>query len=121
MAIYNQIGGPPSVSAAVDLFYEKVIGDPNLAGYFEGVDLGRVKGHQRAFIVAALGGPRPTRAVPWARPTPESATPTRTSTPSSVTWSLRSASSAFPELTIGQIGDALASLRSDVVTTSAVA
>jgi truncated hemoglobin YjbI len=30
-AIYDQIGGAPSISAAVDLLYEKAIGDPNLA------------------------------------------------------------------------------------------
>jgi hemoglobin len=57
VSIYAKIGGAPSVSLAVDGFYERVIGDPSLAHYFEGVDLARLKSHQRAFIGAALGGP----------------------------------------------------------------
>ncbi|HWE56750.1 MAG TPA: group 1 truncated hemoglobin [Acidimicrobiales bacterium] len=56
MAIYEQIGGSPSVAQVVDLFYEKVVADPTLAGFFDGVDMRRLKGHQRAFIAAALGG-----------------------------------------------------------------
>lgn len=57
MSIYDQIGAAPSVTAAVDRFYDKVPADPSLSGYFAGTDLGRLKGHQRAFISAALGGP----------------------------------------------------------------
>jgi hemoglobin len=57
MAIYEQIGGAAAVNAAVDLFYAKVTADPALAHYFDTVDLARLKGHQRAFIAAALGGP----------------------------------------------------------------
>jgi hemoglobin len=57
MSIYAKIGGAPSVSAAVDRFYEKVTGDPSLAHHFEGMDLSRLKAHQRSFIGAALGGP----------------------------------------------------------------
>jgi hemoglobin len=57
MSIYAKIGGAPSVSVAVDQFYERVTADPSLAHYFEDVDLVRLKGHQRAFIGAALGGP----------------------------------------------------------------
>lgn len=59
MAIYEQIGGAPAVNAAVELFYYKVTADPSLAHYFQGVDLASLKGHQRAFIAAALGGPQP--------------------------------------------------------------
>lgn len=57
MSIYVKIGGAPSVSLAVDRFYERVTSDPSLARYFEGVDMAGLKGHQRAFIGAALGGP----------------------------------------------------------------
>lgn len=57
MSIYAKIGGAPSVAAAVDDFYERVTGDPALAGYFEDVDIARLKGHQRSFIASALGGP----------------------------------------------------------------
>lgn len=57
MSIYAKIGGAPSVSAAVDRFYERVTGDPSLAPYFTGIDMPRLKSHQRSFIGAALGGP----------------------------------------------------------------
>ncbi len=56
-SIYDDIGGAPSVTAAVDDFYVRVLGDPMLAPYFEGVDIDRLKSHQRSFIAAAIGGP----------------------------------------------------------------
>jgi hemoglobin len=59
MSIFDQIGGPPAVTAAVDDFYRRVLGDPELAAYFDGIDLKRLKSHQRAFIAAAIGGPDP--------------------------------------------------------------
>lgn len=59
MSIYEKIGGAPSVSLAVDDFYDRVTSDPSLSPFFEGVDLARLKGHQRAFIAAAIGGPEP--------------------------------------------------------------
>jgi hemoglobin len=57
MSIYAKIGGAQSVAAAVDDFYVRVTGDPVLTGYFEDVDMARLKAHQRAFIASALGGP----------------------------------------------------------------
>jgi hemoglobin len=57
-SIYDAIGGAPAIHAAVDLFYEKVWSDPDLVPYFEGVDQTGLKRHQRAFLSAALGGPR---------------------------------------------------------------
>ena len=57
VSIYAAIGGAPAVSAAVDDFYRRVLADPELAGHFTGVDVDRVKAHQRMFIAAALGGP----------------------------------------------------------------
>jgi hemoglobin len=58
MSIYDRIGGADAVQAAVDQFYERLLADPGLAGYFDGVDLGRLKAHQRSFLAAALGGPQ---------------------------------------------------------------
>jgi hemoglobin len=55
--IYEDIGGAPSVDAAVEDFYERVLADPMLAPYFDDVDMARLKDHQRAFIAAAIGGP----------------------------------------------------------------
>lgn len=56
MSIFDQIGGTAAVTAAVDDFYRRVIADPELTSYFDGVDMARLKGHQRAFIAAAIGG-----------------------------------------------------------------
>jgi hemoglobin len=57
MSIYDSIGGAPAVTKAVDDFYTRLLADPRLAPYFVGVDLARLKAHQRAFIAAAVGGP----------------------------------------------------------------
>ena len=56
-SIYERIGGSESVAAAVELFYERVLGDPFLRPYFEDTDMRRLKAHMRAFLASALGGP----------------------------------------------------------------
>ena len=56
-SIYETIGGQPAVMAAVDEFYHRVLADPELASYFAGTSLQRLKGHQAAFFAMALGGP----------------------------------------------------------------
>jgi hemoglobin len=55
--IYERIGGHAAVATVVEEFYRRVLGDPALAPYFVGVDVERLKAHQRAFVAAALGGP----------------------------------------------------------------
>jgi hemoglobin len=54
---YEVIGGGPAVSAVVNDFYERVLGDPQLAPYFEGVDMSRLKRHQVLLVTKVLGGP----------------------------------------------------------------
>jgi hemoglobin len=54
---YDAIGGGPAVSAVVNDFYERVLGDPQLAPYFEGVDVPRLKRHQVLLVTQVLGGP----------------------------------------------------------------
>lgn len=56
MSIYEEIGGAAALAAAVEDFYTRVMADSELAGYFDGVDLERVKAHQRSFLAAAVGG-----------------------------------------------------------------
>ncbi|NJQ01730.1 group I truncated hemoglobin [Streptomyces zingiberis] len=58
-SLYEQLGGEPAVAAVVDIFYDKVLGDPELRPYFTGVDLDRLKAHQRRFVGQALGATRP--------------------------------------------------------------
>jgi hemoglobin len=55
-SIYEQIGGPGAVAAAVDIFYARVTADPTLAPYFESTDMRRQKAHMRAFLAVAIGG-----------------------------------------------------------------
>ena len=43
--------------AVVTVFYDRVLAEPELAGYFAGIDITRLRAHQRAFLSAALGGP----------------------------------------------------------------
>ncbi|WP_394553016.1 group 1 truncated hemoglobin [Agromyces sp. MMS24-JH15] len=56
--IYDRLGGPDGVRTAVSVFYQRVTADPELAPWFEGIDLDRLQAHQRAFLAAAFGGPR---------------------------------------------------------------
>ena len=92
MSIYDSIGGAPAVARAVDEFDARVLTDQQLVTYFAGVDLARLKAHQRTFIAAAVGGPEIIGAATWPPRTPESVSPKRTSTPLSPTWSTRSSS-----------------------------
>ena len=55
--IYDAIGGEPALAAVVDDFYERVLADPELAGFFAGANLNKLKGKQIEFFAAALGGP----------------------------------------------------------------
>lgn len=56
--LFDRLGGDAAVRAAVDSFYEKVLGDRRIAHHFEGINIGRLKAHQRAFITAVTGGPQ---------------------------------------------------------------
>lgn len=57
MSIYEEIGGQEPLIAVVDDFYERVLADPELAAFFNGANMSRLKGLQVEFFVAALGGP----------------------------------------------------------------
>ena len=55
-SVYDQIGGKPAVSAAVDGLYQRLLADPALAPYFADTEMERQKRHMRAFMAVALGG-----------------------------------------------------------------
>jgi hemoglobin len=55
--IYQQIGGQEALIAVVDDFYGRVLADPQLAPFFAGTAMARLKGMQVDFFSAALGGP----------------------------------------------------------------
>jgi hemoglobin len=56
-SIYEQIGGQEALAAVVDDFYERVLADAELAPFFTGTSMPRLKGMQVEFFAAALGGP----------------------------------------------------------------
>jgi hemoglobin len=58
-SIYDAIGGDTALVAVVDDFYDRVLADPELAGFFAGTSMTRLKGRQVEFFAAALGGPLP--------------------------------------------------------------
>ena len=55
--LYERLGGEGAIQAVVDRFYERVTADPDLASYFAGVDMTRLRRHQAAFLCQATGGP----------------------------------------------------------------
>lgn len=56
--VYDELGGIDGVRTAVTVLYRRMLADPELAPWFDGIDLERLKAHQRAFLAAAFGGPR---------------------------------------------------------------
>jgi hemoglobin len=57
VSIYEAIGGEPALVAVVDDFYVRVLADTQLAGFFAGANMPKLKGRQVEFFAAALGGP----------------------------------------------------------------
>ena len=58
ISLYEAIGGRPAVVAAVDVFFRRLLADPELGRYFpEGVDA-RHRRYLATFLGEALGGPR---------------------------------------------------------------
>lgn len=66
---YERIGGASSVKAAVELFYEKVLADPELAGYFTDVDMVGQRRHLALMLTVVLGGPNEYAGRGWPRRT----------------------------------------------------
>lgn len=58
-SLYEKIGGKAALSAAIDLFYQKLLADERVNHFFEDVNMRRQHNRQKAFIGAALGSPEP--------------------------------------------------------------
>lgn len=56
-SLYEKLGGAPAVEKAVEIFYRKVLADPRVNHFFEGVDMEKQIAKQRAFMTMAFGGP----------------------------------------------------------------
>lgn len=55
--IYERLGGETAIVAAVDLFYQKVLGDNLTKPFFSQVDMGSQTRKMVAFMNIAFGGP----------------------------------------------------------------
>ena len=120
MSIFDSIGGAPAVQAAVDGFYARVLADPALGPVFAGVDVDRLKGHQRAFMAAALGGPQLYAGRDMA--SAHAGLGITGAQFDAVVGHLVATLTALgvPDVTIGEIGAALLPLRADIVSAPAV-
>lgn len=124
MTIYDTIGGGGAVAAAVDDFYVRVLADPDLAPYFAGIDMERLRAHQRAFITAAVGGPsvysgRSMRAAHHRPDLPPISPAAFDRVVDHLVATL--AGLGVPDDVIGQIGGALGPLKPEIVSAEAVA
>jgi hemoglobin len=54
---YERVGGGPAIKAVVDRFYELLLGDQRLAGYFADTNLTQLKRHQVLLVSQVMGGP----------------------------------------------------------------
>ena len=55
--LYERLGGENAIVAAVELFYEKVTADDELAPFFEGLSVEKLSVKMVRFITWAFGGP----------------------------------------------------------------
>lgn len=64
VSIFDAIGGYEALEIVVEDFYMRVLADDQLAGFFAGSNMNRLKGKQIEFFAAALGGPEPYTGAP---------------------------------------------------------
>lgn len=56
-SVYDEIGGREAVDTVVSDFYDRVLADEQLVGFFEGMDMAELHAHQVQFISSVTGGP----------------------------------------------------------------
>lgn len=66
-SIYAQIGGAEAPETVVEDFYDRVLADGELANFFTGTNMARLRGKQVEFFAAALGGPEPYTGAPMSQ------------------------------------------------------
>lgn len=50
LTLFAKLGGHAAITAAVDIFYTRVVADPELARFFEGVDMQTQRVKQQGFM-----------------------------------------------------------------------
>ena len=56
-SLYERVGGDEAIASLLVAFYDRVLGDPELAPFFEDVPIDKLRSMQQAFFAAALDGP----------------------------------------------------------------
>ena len=56
-SLFEKLGGSPAIEAVVKAFYQRVLGDPDLEGFFANTDMDQQTRSQIAFLTMALDGP----------------------------------------------------------------
>ena len=54
-SLYDRIGGDYAVNAVVDSFYEKVLRDDRIRGYFDDISMNAQIGNHKSFLKMAFG------------------------------------------------------------------
>ncbi|OYP28218.1 group I truncated hemoglobin [Rhodopirellula sp. MGV] len=55
--LFDRLGGTSAVAEIVQLMYERVLADPELAPFFEGASMERLRQMQYHFLASAFDGP----------------------------------------------------------------
>ena len=55
--LYERLGGREKLPSVIEELYRRVLADPLLAPFFEGVDIERLKQKQTIFLTSAFDGP----------------------------------------------------------------
>jgi uroporphyrinogen-III synthase len=55
--LLESVGGTPGIREVIERFYSRLLEDPQVAHYFHGVDMPRLKRHQVLLMSQMLGGP----------------------------------------------------------------
>jgi len=119
-SIYIQIGGHEALEAVVAAFYGRVLADDELASFFTGTNMARLKGKQVEFFAAALGGPEPYTGAPMRQVHQGRGITNHHFTLVAVHLADTLAAAGVPDPTIEQILAAISPLRDDIATASPV-
>lgn len=57
MSLYDRLGGSGAVEKAVEIFYQKIEGDPHVAHFFTNLDMVAQSQKLTSFMTMVLGGP----------------------------------------------------------------
>ena len=56
--LYDKIGGSTTINKLVQIFYDRVLADPQLSPYFPHTDMATLRARQTMFISMLVGGSR---------------------------------------------------------------